>query len=452
MAFLRRATLDIKSIYATDNNGRFQWRDFVKQANENPSNDRTKFLPPEAYKYDTKNFLFLTARAISGMEKHGYNGNFDAFPWEEIKKALPTYPGVGFYIEHKEDSEADAKGIVLDAVANDEDEFVICLCAIDKNEYPEFCQQIIDGIYNQVSMSCLASTCICSKCGNVATSFDNLCEHMNPNNPITYMKGKKDENGDYVYEINKDICFTGLSAVEVPADKDAFVFDIKASKKKSSVKDEFNKYMAIKQAGKMKEFKMACEEQFKSMSNVDLLNKLQTSANTILSQVMGNEESANIITGPLQNILKQLMELQIGLTILDLQKLNNTPIEPAKEEGGQEPLTMIEDEAENFGEQHQEKMEEVSLDKEIDSYLDGDNYSYTPFSSTAKDNNIDENLHKALLYVAEESSLDNNAEQGLEEIALEKAAEQFNVDYDLLLNEWDKNSEKYFMEFLDTIK
>lgn len=379
MSFLKKANLSIRSIYAADNDGKFQWRDFVKQANETPSNDRTKFLPPEAYNFDTKNFLFLTARAISGMEKHGYNGNYDAFPWEEIKKALPTYPGVGFYIEHKEDSEADAKGIVLDAIPNEEENFVVCLCAIDKNEYPEFVQQILDGTYNQVSMSCLASTCICSKCGNVATSFDNLCEHMNPNNPITYCKGKVDENGNVVYEINKDLCFTGLSAVEVPADKDAFVFDIKASKKKENkLKEEFAKYTQLKQAGKMKEFKMACEEQFKSMSNVDLLNKLQTSANTILNQVMGNEENANIITGPLQNILKQLMELQIGLTILDLQKLNNTVVEPAKEEGGQEPLTMIEDEAENFGEQ------EVNFDKEIDSYLDGDNYSYTPFSSTAK--------------------------------------------------------------------
>lgn len=382
MAFLRRATLDIKSVYATDASGKFQWRDFVKQANENPSNDRTKFLPQEAYNYDTKNFLFLTARAISGMEKHGYNGNYDAFPWEEIKKALPTYPGVGFYIEHKEDSEADAKGIVLDAVPNDEEEYVVCLCAIDKNEYPEFCQQILDGTYNQVSMSCLASTCICSKCGNVATSFDNLCEHMNPNNPITYMKGKQDENGDYVYEINKDICFTGLSAVEVPADKDAFVFDIKASKKKSNVKEEFNKYMAIKQAGKMKEFKMACEEQFKAMSNVDLLNKMKILADSLLTTIMG-VDNTQIITTPLQGIVRELMQLQIGLNIMDLQKLDNTPIEHAKEEGGQEPLTMIEDEAENFGEQHQEKMEEISLDKEIDSYLDGDNYSYTPFSSTA---------------------------------------------------------------------
>lgn len=383
MAFLRKATLNIKSVYAADNNGKFQWRDFVKQANETPSNDRTKFLPPEAYNFDTKNFLFLTARAISGMEKHGYNGNYDAFPWEEIKKALPTYPGVGFYIEHKEDSEADAKGIVLDAIPNEEENFVVCLCAIDKNEYPEFVQQILDGTYNQVSMSCLASTCECSKCHNVATSFDNLCEHMNVNNPITYCKGKVDENGNVVYEINRDLCFTGLSAVEVPADKDAFVFDIKASKnKQNKLKEEFAKYTKLKQAGKMKEFKMACEEQFKALSNVDLLNKMKILADSLLTTIMG-VDNTQIITTPLQGIVRELMQLQIGLNIMDLQKLDNSTIEPAKEEGGQEPLTMIEDAAEN-SEEHQEV---VNLDKEIDSYLDGDNYSYTPFSSTAKKEN-----------------------------------------------------------------
>lgn len=388
MAFLKKATLNIKSVYAADNDGKFQWRDFVKQANETPSNDRTKFLPPEAYNFDTKNFLFLTARAISGMEKHGYNGNYDAFPWEEIKKALPTYPGVGFYIEHKEDSEADAKGIVLDAIPNEEENFVICLCAIDKNEYPEFVQQILDGTYNQVSMSCLASTCECSKCHNVATSFDNLCEHMNPNNPITYCKGKVDENGNVVYEINRDLCFTGLSAVEVPADKDAFVFDIKASKnKQNKLKEEFAKYTKLKQAGKMKEFKMACEENFKAMDNFTLLNKLRTLTDNITNTINTEEQNTPLITVPLQGIVKQLMELQIGLSIMDLNKLTQkekVKEQPVEQSTNQEPLTMIEDEAENFGEQHQEEIEEVNLDKEIDSYLDGDNYSYTPFSSTAK--------------------------------------------------------------------
>lgn len=378
MPFKRVATLDIKSVYAADENGKFQWREFVKQANENPSQDRSKFLPKEAYHYDTNHFLFLTARAISGMEKWGHNGNYDAFPWEEIKKALPTYPGCGFYIEHKEDSEEDAKGIVLDVFPNEEDEYAVCLCAIDKEAYPEFVGQILDGTYNQVSMSLLANECECSACGNVAHSFDELCQHMNPNMPITYMKGKKDDQGNDIYEINRDLCFTGLSAVAVPADKDAFIFDIKASKKKPDVlKEELVKYQKVKQAAKMKEFRTACEEQFKNMDNMALLQKLQNCSNAIMNQLTDQDQNIDIITNPLQGIVKQLMELQIGLTVLDLNKLA-TPAETVPEtvEKAVEEQPIVETKP-------VEEVAEVNLDKEIDSYLDGDNWSYTPFSSTA---------------------------------------------------------------------
>lgn len=460
MPFKRIATLDIKQVYATDENGKFQWRSFVKQANDNPSQDRTDFLPKDAYKYDTNHFLFLTARAISGGEKWGHNGNYDYFPWEEIKKALPTYPGCGFYIEHKEDSEEDAKGIVLDAFANDEEEYAVCLCAIDKDEYPEFCQQILDGTYNQVSMSCLANECECSECGNVAHSFDELCQHMNPNMPVTYMKGKTNDKGEDIYEINRDLCFSGLSAVAVPADKDAFVFDIKASKKKENkLQAELVKYQNIKQAAKMKEFRTACEEEFKALDTVALLNKLQTCANAITNQVMDNSTGGrDIINAPLQGILKELMELQIGLTVLDLNKLNQPKEEVVEEKADNGTLLTVDELKEpevnldkeidsmlkqaegnfrvyiykvpettkyeyvkkfnsiddaktfllNFNKEgysfavsdgkstlgggklpiNNEQLDillndSVNLDKEIDSYLDGDNWSYTPFSSTA---------------------------------------------------------------------
>ena len=379
MAFKRIAHLDIKQVYATDENGKFQWRSFVKQANDNPSQDRTDFLPKDAYKYDTNHFLFLTARAISGGEKWGHNGNYDYFPWEEIKKALPTYPGCGFYIEHKEDSEEDAKGIVLDAFANDEEEYAVCLCAIDKDEYPEFCQQILDGTYNQVSMSCLANECECSECGNVAHSFDELCQHMNPNMPITYMKGKTNDKGEDIYEINRDLCFSGLSAVAVPADKDAFVFDIKASKKKENkLQAELVKYQNIKQAAKMKEFKMACEEQFKALDTVSLLNKLQNCATAITNQVVDQQNDVNIINGPLQGILRQLMELQIGLTVLDLNKLtekkedfvdNTVVVEGEPNTNVAEVTTNAE---EKDGEGHlltEDDLDVVNFDKEIDSML-----------------------------------------------------------------------------------
>lgn len=389
MAFKRIATLNVQTVYAADKNNKFEWRSFVKNANEEPS--KICKLPLDAYKFDTNNFLYLTARMISGGEKWGCNGNYDYFPWEEIKKAANTAIGKGFYIEHKEDSFEDAKGLILDVFPNDEEEFLVALCAIDKNEFPEFIQQILDGTYNQVSMSCLASECECSLCHNVAHSFDDLCQHMNVNFPITYLKGKKDDKGNDIYEINRDLCFTGLSSVAVPADKDAFVFDIKASKnKQNKLKEEFTKYQQLKQAGKMKEFKMACEEQFKALSNVDLLNKMKILADSLLTTIMG-VDNTQIITTPLQGIVRELMQLQIGLNIMDLQKLENQTTEvkeqPVEQPTEQEPLTMIEDEAENFGEEHQEEMEEVNLDKEIDSYLDGDNYSYTPFSSTANKEN-----------------------------------------------------------------
>ena len=374
MAFKRIATLNVQTVYAADKNNKFEWRSFVKNANEEPS--KICKLPLDAYKFDTNNFLYLTARMISGGEKWGCNGNYDYFPWEEIKKAANTAIGKGFYIEHKEDSFEDAKGLILDVFPNDEEEFLVALCAIDKNEFPEFIQQILDGTYNQVSMSCLASECECSLCHNVAHSFDDLCQHMNVNFPITYLKGKKDDRGNDIYEINRDLCFTGLSSVAVPADKDAFVFDIKASKnKQNKLKEEFNKYMAIKQAGKMKEFKMACEEQFKALSNVDLLNKLQNCATAITNQVVDQQNDVNIINGPLQGILRQLMELQIGLTVLDLNKLtpsiNNTvAVEGKPETEVAEVTTNVE---EKDGEGHlltEDDLDVVNLDKEIDSMLE----------------------------------------------------------------------------------
>ena len=393
MPFKRIATLDVKTVYATDANGVFQWREFVKQANENPSQDRSKFLPKEAYKYDTDNFLFLTARAISGGEKWGHNGNYDYFPWEEIKKALPTYPGCGFYIEHKEDSVEDAKGIILDAFADDEQEYVTCLCAFDKKAFPEFCQHLLDGTYNQVSMSCLANECECSECHNVAHSFDELCQHMNPNMPITFMKGKKNDKGEDIYEINRDLCFTGLSSVAVPADKDAFVFDIKASKKKENkLQAELLKYQNIKQAAKMKEFKTACEEQFKSLDTIALLNKLQNCATAITNQVVDQQNDVNILNTPLQGILRQLMELQIGLTVLDLNKLAE-PKEDSTEDVMKPVLEQVEV-PEGTNEVIEESItepEEVNFDKEIDSY---DNWSYTPFSSTASLDEIIEKTYK----------------------------------------------------------
>ena len=370
MPFKRIATLDIKNVFAADSNGKFEWRSFVKQANEEPGKDRTNFLPKEAYKYDTENFLFLTARAISGMEKWGHNGNYDAFPWEEIKKAAVTYPGAGFYIEHKEDSADDAKGIVLDVFLNEDEQYLVALCAIDKKEYPEFCEQILDGTYNQVSMSCLASSCECSLCHNVATSYEQLCEHMNPQMPYSYMKGKKDDQGNDIYEINRDLNFTGLSAVAVPADKDAFVFDVKASKNKpNKLQEELHKYTAAKIADRINNIKKACQEEFASIDTGILLDKIKTSIDYILNTSIFSDVYK--LSEPLLDVYERLVTIMIALNSDALSEINvvKKTDEVAK--------TNITEEAESV------TNDSCCLDKELEGYLDGDNYSYTPFSSTA---------------------------------------------------------------------
>lgn len=291
MAFKKIATLQLKQIYASDNKGNFGWRNFVKEANK-VLNTNSDFLPKEAYEYDTKNFVYIKARAISGMEKWGANGNGDAFPWEELKKSYPSFIAKGFYIEHKEDDEKDAKGIILDAEPDDENQFIICLCAVDKNEYPEICKDIVDGKLNQVSMSCLANECECSLCHNVAHSQEELCQHQNPKSPLTYCKNSKDENGNTIYEINRNIVFTGLSGVAVPADKDAFISEIRASKK-SSVEEELNKYNKAKakhiEAGKMKELK-ACVDELLTLPVNKCLEELSTDISSVIQDLLANEQ------------------------------------------------------------------------------------------------------------------------------------------------------------------
>lgn len=283
MAFLRKATLNINGYFERQANNKFAWRSFVKEANEKLPMDTSNFLPPEAFEYDTKNFVYVTARAISGMEKWGPNGNGDAFPWEELLKAYPSFIGRGFYIEHIEDSDSDAKGIILDAQPDIDNQFIVCICAVDRNEYPEICEQITSGKLNQVSMSCLSSLCECSKCHNQATSNAELCSHMTPNT-ATYCKNCSDEGGNLVYEINKNLVFTGLSGVAVPADKDAFVFDIKASKKKETLKGQLNKYIKAKylEAGAMKRL----QEEVKACLGEKTSTEIMVEVSNVLSQTI----------------------------------------------------------------------------------------------------------------------------------------------------------------------
>ena len=94
------------------------------------------------------------------------------------------------------------------------------------------------------------------------------------------------------------------------------------------------------------------------------------------------------------------MELQIGLTVLDLNKLaepkedfidNTVAVESEPNTDVAEVTTNVE---EKDGEGHlltKDDLEEANFDKEIESY---DNWSYTPFNSTASLDKIIEKTYK----------------------------------------------------------
>ena len=65
-------------------------------------------------------------------------------------------------------------------------------------------------------------------------------------------------------------------------------------------------------------------------------------------------------------------------------------------------------------------------------------------NASLKKKAVDEKIKEACYYIAEQGSQDNNAEQGLEDMALEEAPRMFGVDEDLLDEEWDKNRNYYF--------
>lgn len=216
--FYRTATIRIGMVY-----GRKQdlsdWRQIVRTCTMT-----NEPLEIENFEFDTDNFLYFRAKAIKGDEP---NGNGDYFPWGEVHAAFRTFCGKGFYIEHQSDDVELAKGIILDAVEHPKDKYVECLVAISKKDEPELCKQIQSGEVSQVSMGCVCRKAECSECGNVAYNEEDLCDHMNPNNPFTYIKGKIIK-GEMVYEKNFDLTFTELSGVKDPAWEKADIFNIKS--------------------------------------------------------------------------------------------------------------------------------------------------------------------------------------------------------------------------------
>jgi len=247
--FFKIATVQILSVYQDEGLDLSNWRNFLNKENN--------FLENKIFKYDPENFLYFRTRMISAGEKWGPNQNGDYFPAKELSKAYKTFIGKGFYLEHDSDTPEKAKGIILDSIWYPDHQYVEGLVAQDKRLFPEVAEQIKSGVLNTVSMGCVVSKCVCSICGNEATNQYELCEHMNPESPF-FVKGKE-VNGQKAFEYNYGLNFVELSGVRNPADTNAFIFEVKGSKK--PLFEHFLKYQEAKD-----------EEENKAKIDVDKLN------------------------------------------------------------------------------------------------------------------------------------------------------------------------------------
>lgn len=241
--FERKAFFRIAEVYGRKKD-LSDWKDIVRRCRVNKD-----VLEIDNFEFDTKNFLYFRAKAIKGDEP---NSNGDYFPWDEIVKSYKTFQGCGLFIEHDSDDVENAKGIILEAVLDEDNKEVECLVAISKKDEPELSKAIQNGDYKSVSMGCIVARAICSICDNEATSMDDICDHMNPENPFTYIKGKVMPNGEVGYEKNYDITFKELSAVKDPAWEQADIISVKASVS-SSLANHYRKYVNAKKQNEKKE-------------------------------------------------------------------------------------------------------------------------------------------------------------------------------------------------------
>lgn len=239
---------------------------------------RATIQPFEEFEWDPEHFLYYRARAITANVP---NLNGDYFEDEELKKSYETFRGKGVYYNHDSDSPDKAFGIILDAVYHDfpDDKYVQILAAIDKEEIekkrPGLLGRIMSGSLKTTSMSVLVQECICSLCGNVAHSPEELCEHMNPKS-ANYLKGKT-FNGQKVYEINRGLTFIEDSIVDVPADPTAYIFQVYSSYDVNSPRliEHFKKYSSFISQAKTEIKETTIDEMVDKMIENKFINRIK---------------------------------------------------------------------------------------------------------------------------------------------------------------------------------
>jgi len=202
---------------------------------------------------DPQNFLYVRARFVSSLEKHGFNANGDGFLHRELASRYATFINSAANVDHINHSPDVAVGFILDASYDPVDQFVSGVIAIDRKRaeelYPGIVEAVESGAVTDVSMGCFVASSICTSClkeagwqdgdfdsldkfaeklsvgGGVAKVPTDYCRHIGLN-----MERKGGPSG--ACEINQDVNFFEISFIRTQgADKDAKILEKIAEQK-----------------------------------------------------------------------------------------------------------------------------------------------------------------------------------------------------------------------------
>lgn len=219
--------------------------------------------------FSSNDWMFTQATALCSLplEEDGFsippeashlvNGNGNAFSNEIIAKYYKSFIGAHNYVDHNQDP-SDSRGVIIDVllrrvnVEGMEDHpdgwcyYVDILVATNKRKDPKWAAMVESGEVRYLSMGCVSSAIVCSKCGNISRDESEDCEHQTFELGLHYIneKGEKvivaglvsdepDENGESYVEfveesyLSVDPAFSGAiqgHVLEVEPDTDVEVF------------------------------------------------------------------------------------------------------------------------------------------------------------------------------------------------------------------------------------
>lgn len=182
-------------------------------------------------------YIFPVPRA-TGVDYPNNNG--DNFSHDEMTRFSPrhrcmvyqTFRNDPIHIEHAAFDPKAARGFIPDVnyIFDDpKDKYVLAITAIDTKKDGPLAEGMLSGDIDKFSMGCVCDSVKCSysKCGKVAHSDSDLCDHL-----LWYKMSKID--GELIYEDCQGVEFNELSVVGDPAYEKAttqYLLQVEADRK-----------------------------------------------------------------------------------------------------------------------------------------------------------------------------------------------------------------------------